>query len=723
MPVSSDTLLRVLWQMSWQAGVIALVVLLIQQTLGRFISHRWRHALWTLVLLRLLMPALPHSRFGLLPMHSPFAGADQHANPMPTPAAPAFQIVKWEILPSDPALVPAAHPPIVGQSTPHWQQSTAWMIVWLSSALLLLMLRICTNLRFQRRLNRSLEPTPQRLIPLLHRACGQFRIRQMPALCVTKLVDATAVTGIFRARILLPAASIDSLSDEQLHLILLHELAHIACFDVALDWLWAVLVSVHWFNPILWAIGPIRRNDRELARDEMVLSRCGQPRAYGQLLLDLSQPVRLPTFCPGLIGMMTRKNRLTRRVKMVARFNGNRWYSAWIGLILLAIGGGCMLTARPVSPPTTDSAVAENASATKPVSEGVKPQSPDGDLVTRRYDVNDLLFVPTDYGNTPNLGLSNQSQGSNNNQSQASNPSGDIRVQRMHDLVKYIVDNVEPASWKDNGGKVGSISSSPLRALLLITHTVEAQRKIQTVLDALRESRSIQISIETRIISLPEDSEDQLPQSLQNHLSAVRYAGRLRRDQFLTQAEVNQLLQCNYKNNATHQLTAPRLTLFSGQTGELVVQTQQAYVADFNKIPASATQPVHFEPVPKTTTATGVTLKLTSCPSGDSATIFVDLHARVIRLLKLMPEQFGSDPAAGAIQRPVSEILMVDNAYAIPDRSTLLLGCARAIDAGDANFNADSPDKVRDDAEVETLRQDSHMHQYLLIKPTLLRSK
>ena len=63
-----------------------------------------------------------------------------------------------------------------------------------------------------------------------------------------------------------------------------------------------------------------------------------------------------------------------------------------------------------------------------------------------------------------------------------------------------ITDNVNTNTWKDNGGDVGSISSSPLRAVLLITQTPEAHRQIQSVLDSLRASQALQVSVETRFL-------------------------------------------------------------------------------------------------------------------------------------------------------------------------------------------------------------------------------
>src|ERR1051326_8806236 len=57
---------------SWQAAILALLVLFSQWVLGRRISARWRYNLWLLVLLRLVIPAVPASR---LSIHNLFSRA------------------------------------------------------------------------------------------------------------------------------------------------------------------------------------------------------------------------------------------------------------------------------------------------------------------------------------------------------------------------------------------------------------------------------------------------------------------------------------------------------------------------------------------------------------------------------------------------------------------------------------------------------------------------
>src|SRR5438093_12685323 len=61
----AHSLMPMLWRSSWQAAVLAGAVLIVQFTLGKRLSARWRHAMWWVVLLRLLVLTTPPSPFSL----------------------------------------------------------------------------------------------------------------------------------------------------------------------------------------------------------------------------------------------------------------------------------------------------------------------------------------------------------------------------------------------------------------------------------------------------------------------------------------------------------------------------------------------------------------------------------------------------------------------------------------------------------------------------------
>jgi bla regulator protein BlaR1 len=58
---AGDWLLRA----SWQAGVLAVLILLIQWLAGSRLSARWRYNLWMLVVLRLVLPVLPATHWSV----------------------------------------------------------------------------------------------------------------------------------------------------------------------------------------------------------------------------------------------------------------------------------------------------------------------------------------------------------------------------------------------------------------------------------------------------------------------------------------------------------------------------------------------------------------------------------------------------------------------------------------------------------------------------------
>ena len=54
-----------LWRATWQASVLAGLVLILQKVLARRIGGHGRYVLWIVVIVRLLLPVAPQSRWSL----------------------------------------------------------------------------------------------------------------------------------------------------------------------------------------------------------------------------------------------------------------------------------------------------------------------------------------------------------------------------------------------------------------------------------------------------------------------------------------------------------------------------------------------------------------------------------------------------------------------------------------------------------------------------------
>ncbi len=113
-----DNLERVfgwLIQASWQASVLVALVLIVQRVFRSRLNSRWTHALWLLVIARLLLPALPESALSLFqfapapppvivqsvtaPIFAPIIPAETNDLPAPPPiVAPPYPFSVWTVL-------------------------------------------------------------------------------------------------------------------------------------------------------------------------------------------------------------------------------------------------------------------------------------------------------------------------------------------------------------------------------------------------------------------------------------------------------------------------------------------------------------------------------------------------------------------------------------------------------------------------------------------------
>ena len=134
------------------------------------------------------------------------------------------------------------------------------------------------------------------------------------------------------------------------------------------------------------------------------------------------------------------------------------------------------------------------------------------------YDVRDLLFDVNNYTQVPELDLDaavQQSQGGggggggqsifedSEDEDQQQTPE-----QQLEDLLEIIQTNVDIDGWTDNGGDTGIVQT--LNQNLIVTNTARNHREIQALLDKLREVRSVQISVETRILQVSTDFFEQI---------------------------------------------------------------------------------------------------------------------------------------------------------------------------------------------------------------------
>jgi beta-lactamase regulating signal transducer with metallopeptidase domain len=257
-----------------------------------------------------------------------------HVEPMP----PSFPFSPVEPV-DQPSLARPAASPVLAASEIRSELSVesrsgfdalplVWVIGFCSLLLRLLAARVLlwTTERRGTAIWSSMQPakaTRDPLVTALESVYSQLGIERHVTLLIHPDKTIPVVWGIFRCRLLLPAAA-RHWSGEHLRSVLLHELAHVKRRDTLSQLLAQLSCALHWFNPLVWFAAWRMGVERERACDDLVLASGVRPSAYAEHLLDAVtglSPARWTQSC-GLA--MARKSSLEGRLVAVLSQNRNR---------------------------------------------------------------------------------------------------------------------------------------------------------------------------------------------------------------------------------------------------------------------------------------------------------------------------------------------------------------------------------------------------------------
>ena len=371
-PALSESLAAWLVRTSWQALVLVVIVAGLQWVFGKLLTPRWKYALWILVVVRLLMPVVPASRWSVfnapmprVPLAASRVAPGEGAKPQAADGV-TVRIVKTfdgnvAPTPDDSGQVAAA------PGAFDWRRTV--ISVWLAGATLLVLRFIIAHVLLIRRL-RGAPDARDNVIALLDDCRREMRVRGDVRVIATNAVGGPALFGFLRPKLLVPPAMLRDLSRDDLRFVFLHELAHLKRRDTLLNIPLSLAAALHWFNPAVWFALSRCRTERELACDAMVLDVTDSPagpQGYGQTMLRLAEALCGPRgsrrTMPAALGILETRSQLARRITMISAFR--RSSSSRIGRVLpamLLLGlASCALTDKPSGggPATRPLAVAQ----------------------------------------------------------------------------------------------------------------------------------------------------------------------------------------------------------------------------------------------------------------------------------------------------------------------------------------------------------------------------
>lgn len=146
------------------------------------------------------------------------------------------------------------------------------------------------------------------------------------------------VLGIIKPRIYLPF----KMNGQYLEYVVAHEQAHICRKDHWWKPLGFLLLTIHWFNPLMWLAYVLLCRDIELACDEKVIKELGNEQRgdYMQALVACSVNRRMIGVCPLAFGEVSVKE----RVKSVMNYKKPAFWVIIISVIVCVGVAVCFLT-------------------------------------------------------------------------------------------------------------------------------------------------------------------------------------------------------------------------------------------------------------------------------------------------------------------------------------------------------------------------------------------
>jgi beta-lactamase regulating signal transducer with metallopeptidase domain len=158
--------------------------------------------------------------------------------------------------------------------------------------------------------------------------------------CECTWLQAPAVIGWFRPIVLLPVTALTGLSEEQLQLVIVHELAHIQRLDTFVNVFQISVETLLFYHPAVWWLNQRIRAEREHCCDDVAVSLCGNPVEYARALTLMEEWRTAPA-----LAMAANRGPLSERIFRVLGVKPTGAGTRGIGLI----GGVLCLTAALVA--------------------------------------------------------------------------------------------------------------------------------------------------------------------------------------------------------------------------------------------------------------------------------------------------------------------------------------------------------------------------------------
>jgi len=303
-----------------------------------------------------------------------------------------------------------------------------------------------------------------------------------------------------------------------------------------------------------------------------------------------------------------------------------------------------------------------------------KPETQKTQLITRVYDIRDLLedyagrsgtskiVPPTRIGETKaNVMAGGPGGGESNPLFGQSSPKSTAPTSLADQMLKLVTDTVAHESWRDNGGSIGAIRI--IYGQMVVSQTAENQAMIADLLTQLREAQAKMVTIVARWVVLNPAQIEQLTQPIKQSEGHA----------------VIQTIDLGALDKAAQQPVKFRaqITCYSAQTVDL--SSGRAKTVITGLMPVVGQEAAAYQPE-SSVVQDGVNLRLTPTLSNDGSTAVVDIESVLSEWGGVQPSGFAPSTQPMNMDAPASvdridvQVQQFHTTIAVPIGKPVLVG-------------------------------------------------
>ena len=214
-------------------------------------------------------------------------------------------------------------------SSPAAERISIFVILWLVGVLLLALYFSISYLRSMRKFRMSVPDNT----PYIREWLNAHQIVRPIEVRSSALISSPLTYGILHPVILLPK-KLDRNDQVALKYVLTHEYVHIRRFDAITKILFAAVLCIHWFNPLVWGMYVLANRDTELSCDAWVIRMTGVKNrsSYALMLIKMEERRNGMSALWNHFG----KNAISERIEAIMKFKKTSIWACILALALIA---------------------------------------------------------------------------------------------------------------------------------------------------------------------------------------------------------------------------------------------------------------------------------------------------------------------------------------------------------------------------------------------------